>query len=122
MWGWNWRRRANWLAAKAELDSRALSVTKFWRDAGEDAWFEKNEAFDADFRNRFLDLHYASGLFVASGRRVPRSGGVILVSGEDRARAVAALEQDPFYRHGVATFELLEFSPSRMRAGFEAFV
>ncbi|KQU99938.1 hypothetical protein ASD12_19500 [Mesorhizobium sp. Root102] len=43
-----------------ELDSRALSVTKFWRDAGEDAWFEKNEAFDADFRERFLDLHYAA--------------------------------------------------------------
>lgn len=43
-----------------ELDSRALSVTKFWRDAGEDAWFEKNEAFDADFRNRFLELHYAA--------------------------------------------------------------
>ncbi|ESY73397.1 hypothetical protein X740_32555 [Mesorhizobium sp. LNHC221B00] len=43
-----------------ELDSRALSVTTFWRDAGEDAWFEKNEAFDADFRNRFLDLHYAA--------------------------------------------------------------
>ncbi|AZO43149.1 DUF924 family protein [Mesorhizobium sp. M7D.F.Ca.US.005.01.1.1] len=43
-----------------ELDSSALSVTKFWRDAGEDAWFEKNEAFDADFRNRFLDLHYAA--------------------------------------------------------------
>ena len=37
-----------------------LSVTKFWRDAGEDAWFEKNDAFDADFRDRFLDLHYAA--------------------------------------------------------------
>ncbi|TIU85311.1 MAG: DUF924 domain-containing protein, partial [Mesorhizobium sp.] len=23
----------------AELDPRALAVTKFWRDAGEDAWF-----------------------------------------------------------------------------------
>ncbi|TGV61468.1 DUF924 family protein [bacterium M00.F.Ca.ET.141.01.1.1] len=43
-----------------ELNSRALSVTKFWRDAGEDAWFEKNDAFDADFRARFLDLHYAA--------------------------------------------------------------
>jgi len=43
-----------------ELDSRALSVTKFWRDAGEDAWFEKSDAFDADFRDRFLDLHYAA--------------------------------------------------------------
>jgi uncharacterized protein (DUF924 family) len=44
----------------AELDARALSVTKFWRDAGEDAWFEKNDAFDTDFRNRFLELHYAA--------------------------------------------------------------
>ncbi|QKC90372.1 DUF924 family protein [Mesorhizobium sp. NZP2234] len=43
-----------------ELDSGALSVTKFWRDAGEDAWFEKNDAFDAGFRDRFLDLHYAA--------------------------------------------------------------
>ncbi|RWH75686.1 DUF924 family protein [Mesorhizobium sp.] len=44
----------------AELDPRAFSVTKFWRDAGEDAWFEKNDAFDTDFRNRFLELHYAA--------------------------------------------------------------
>ena len=42
------------------LDERALAVTKFWREAGEDAWFEKNDAFDADFRSRFLDLHYAA--------------------------------------------------------------
>jgi uncharacterized protein YciI len=71
---------------------------------------------------RFLDEHYASGLFVASGRRVPRSGGVILISGDDRARALAALEQDPFHVHGVATFELVAFCPSRMRAGFEAYL
>ena len=41
-------------------DERALSVTRFWREAGEDAWFEKNDAFDDDFRRRFLDLHYAA--------------------------------------------------------------
>ena len=43
-----------------ELDKRALSVTAFWREAGEDAWFEKNDAFDTDFRDRFLDLHFAA--------------------------------------------------------------
>lgn len=42
------------------LDKRALSVTKFWRDAEKDAWFEKNDTFDAEFRNRFLELHYAA--------------------------------------------------------------
>lgn len=44
----------------AELDPRALSVIQFWRDAGEDAWFEKSDAFDADFRSRFLELHCAA--------------------------------------------------------------
>ena len=44
----------------AEVNERALSVTRFWRDAGADAWFEKNDTFDTDFRNRFLDLHYAA--------------------------------------------------------------
>lgn len=43
-----------------ELDKRALGVTDFWRTAGPNAWFEKNEAFDAEFRSRFLDLHNAA--------------------------------------------------------------
>jgi uncharacterized protein (DUF924 family) len=44
----------------AEPDKNALAVTKFWREAGADAWFAKNDAFDTDFRNRFLELHYAA--------------------------------------------------------------
>jgi uncharacterized protein (DUF924 family) len=44
----------------ATLDKQALSVTAFWRDAGRDAWFEKNDAFDDEFRARFLDLHHAA--------------------------------------------------------------
>jgi len=70
---------------------------------------------------RFLDEHYASGLFVASGRRVPRTGGVILISGEDRERAIAVLESDPFHVAGVAKYELVEFVPTKMRDGFEPF-
>jgi uncharacterized protein (DUF924 family) len=44
----------------AELDKRALAVTKFWRDAGEEAWFRKDDAFDAEFKAKFLELHYAA--------------------------------------------------------------
>ncbi|MGN6303333.1 MAG: DUF924 family protein [Mesorhizobium sp.] len=44
----------------ATIDARALAVTRFWREAGPDAWFRKDDAFDADFRTRFLDLHYAA--------------------------------------------------------------
>lgn len=42
------------------IDERALGVSAFWRKAGADAWFVKNEAFDTEFRNRFLDLHHAA--------------------------------------------------------------
>ncbi|MCG2841737.1 DUF924 family protein [Sandaracinobacter sp. RS1-74] len=35
-------------------------VTNFWRDAGAEAWFRKDDAFDADFRARFLEAHEAA--------------------------------------------------------------
>ncbi len=44
----------------AGTDKNALAVTKFWRDAGPEAWFAKSDAFDSDLKSRFLDLHYAA--------------------------------------------------------------
>ncbi len=41
-------------------DEGALEVTRFWRDAGPDSWFRKDDAFDATFKQRFLDLHFAA--------------------------------------------------------------
>ncbi|QJP14880.1 DUF924 family protein [Starkeya sp. ORNL1] len=36
------------------------SVCGFWREAGPDRWFAKDEAFDAAFRSRFRDAHFAA--------------------------------------------------------------
>jgi len=58
---------------------------------------------------------------VASGRKVPRTGGVILISGQDRQRVLEVLDRDPFKTAGVAEYELIEFDPSRMRQGFESY-
>lgn len=44
----------------AELDARAREIVKFWRDAGYEAWFRKDAAFDAAFHDRFRDLHVAA--------------------------------------------------------------
>lgn len=63
----------------ADLDPQALSVTKFWRDAGEDAWFEKNDGFDADFRNRFLELHYAAARRECDGWNAYAEGSLALM-------------------------------------------
>ncbi|MGZ5194781.1 MAG: DUF924 family protein [Ramlibacter sp.] len=35
-------------------------VLSFWREAGPKRWFRKDEAFDADFRSRFLHCHEAA--------------------------------------------------------------
>jgi len=68
----------------------------------------------------WLKRNYASGLFIASGRRVPRVGGVILARSGDAAALRAALVEDPFVAHGAARFELIEFTPSMTAAGAEA--
>jgi uncharacterized protein (DUF924 family) len=31
-------------------------ILTFWREAGRDRWYEKNDAFDAEVRRRYLDL------------------------------------------------------------------
>ena len=38
----------------------ARDVASFWRDAGPDRWFAKNDAFDAEFGTRFLAAHEAA--------------------------------------------------------------
>ncbi|WP_374632170.1 DUF924 family protein [Ferrovibrio sp.] len=40
--------------------SDASGVVAFWREAGPERWFAKDAAFDAAFRDRFLDLHFAA--------------------------------------------------------------
>lgn len=70
----------------------------------------------------FLDAQYDAGVFIASGRRVPRTGGIILASGVDKEGLVGILALDPFFREGIADYEVHEFIPSKMQSGFEPFV
>ncbi|MET3370262.1 YciI family protein [Arthrobacter sp. M2012083] len=70
---------------------------------GHMAWLK--DAFDA-------------GTFLASGRRVPATGGVLL-SKVDRATLDASLAKDPFYSNGVAEFEIIEFTATSVAEGYE---
>ena len=55
----------------------------------------------------WLRQHYAAGTFLLSGRRVPRTGGVILTRGESLEAVEALLKTDPFHIHGLATVEII---------------
>ena len=60
----------------------------------------------------FLLRHYASGHFLMSGRREPRTGGVIIASLPSKSQLQQVLQEDPFYQSGVVRYEIVEFVPT----------
>ncbi|WP_405683066.1 YciI family protein [Streptomyces sp. NBC_00057] len=57
----------------------------------------------------WLDTQYAAGVFIASGRKSPRDGGVILAVGDDRAQIEKITAEDPFTAQGVCAYRITEF-------------
>ncbi|MBQ4845363.1 YciI family protein [Pseudoalteromonas sp. MMG005] len=61
----------------------------------------------------FLDKYYESGLFLISGRKQPRTGGIIIANTTQTIEIEEALKDDPFQQHKLATYEVTEFIPSK---------
>ena len=61
---------------------------------------------------------YDQGHFLASGRKVPRTGGVILARGE-RTAIEALCAADPFVVHGIAVYDIIEAAFTTAAPGFE---
>ncbi|MEU0050869.1 YciI family protein [Streptomyces sp. NPDC006309] len=57
----------------------------------------------------WLEEQYEKGLFLASGRKNPRDGGVILAVAEDRAGVEELVAGDPFTVAGVCAYRVTEF-------------
>ncbi|KDN13519.1 hypothetical protein SALWKB12_0374 [Snodgrassella communis] len=66
--------------------------------------------------------HYDAGHFIASGRQVPRVGGVILCCASSKDAAEAILQGDSFYIHQIAEYEVIEFVPNKYVNGFEVLI
>jgi uncharacterized protein YciI len=61
----------------------------------------------------FLKKYYAAGKFLVSGRKIPRDGGIILALAKDKPELEAIVSEDPFYKHGLAEFRIIEFRASQ---------
>nr|WP_299072227.1 YciI family protein [uncultured Allomuricauda sp.] len=61
----------------------------------------------------FLNEQYELEHFIASGRKIPRTGGIILSNIESKSELEKIIEKDPFKKNGVADYELTEFVPSK---------
>ena len=64
----------------------------------------------------FIRKQFAEGHFLFSGRKIPRTGGIIIANLKSRKQLDAILKQDPFDQHELADFEITEFLISTTRA------
>jgi len=62
-----------------ERGADAAAVVAFWRDAGPARWFAKDDAFDRDFRARFLDAHLAVARRELDGWSASAEGSLALL-------------------------------------------
>jgi uncharacterized protein YciI len=62
---------------------------------------------------KFLQKYYKENIFVASGRKVPRTGGIILALADSQKQVEQIIQEDPFYIHKLADFTITEFLTSQ---------
>ncbi|CAM5641054.1 YciI family protein [Streptomyces purpurascens] len=69
----------------------------------------------------WLDEQYERGVFLASGRKNPRDGGVIIAVAGDRARIEEITAGDPFVTAGVCAYRVTEFVATKTAPALEAY-
>lgn len=70
----------------------------------------------------FLDKYYKAGKFICSGRKNPRTGGIILFNAKDETEMKEIISQDPFNINGIANYEIIEFYPTKFDPDFKKFI
>ncbi len=70
----------------------------------------------------FVEKGYASGHFVASGRKVPRDGGLIFSQASGKAELEELMQSDPFVSQNLVDLRIIEFVASRVEEGFKGFL
>lgn len=61
----------------------------------------------------YLERYYRAGLFLMSGRKQPRTGGIILMQADSRGQVEQTIAEDPFHRAGLAEYSITEFLPTK---------
>lgn len=70
----------------------------------------------------FLDNGYQKNYFVASGPKIPRTGGVIISQLNNLSELESILSLDPFKIHDIADYDIVEFNPTKYHTNFDSFI
>lgn len=71
---------------------------------------------------KFLRTYYKKNVFIASGRKVPRTGGIILAQAQSKEEVEQIIREDPFYVHKLAEFSITEFLTSQYHPELKKFL
>ena len=79
------------------------------------------EVLDAHMADhvKFLRKYYKKNVFLASGRKVPRTGGIILAMAKSKEEIAQIISEDPFHIHKLADFGVTEFLTSQHHPGLK---
>ncbi|AJW61865.1 YCII-related domain protein [Elizabethkingia miricola] len=69
-----------------------------------------------DAHNDFLDKYYADKKFLMSGRKNPRTGGIIIAQNATIEEIREVIKEDPFHQYQVAEYEITEFLPTKFNS------
>ncbi|PWJ39958.1 YciI family protein [Sediminitomix flava] len=67
----------------------------------------------------FINKQYELGNFIASGKKEPRTGGIILSNMESQSDLEKIMDEDPFKIHDITEFKFTKFIPSRTSEDFK---
>ncbi|WP_391090951.1 YciI family protein [Vibrio sp. NH-UV-68] len=60
---------------------------------------------------KYLEGQYESGLLMFGGRKVPRTGGILVSAHRTKESLLEVLESDPFVASGAVSYIITEFVP-----------
>ena len=70
----------------------------------------------------FLERGYRAEKLIVSGPRVPRTGGVIVARVKTREEVDAFIQEDPFFKEGIADYEVVEFQAVKFHSSIASLV
>lgn len=66
-----------------------------------------------DAHTVYLKKYTENNTFIIAGRKIPRSGGILIANTGSREEVEKIITEDPFYQHKLAEMTITEFLHAR---------
>jgi len=70
----------------------------------------------------FLQGYYDKGMLLMSGPQNPKVGGILVAKAESLQQIEAMIAEDPYNKHTIATYRIVEFNPVKYQDWMKSWV